>query len=162
MEMMKDLLVPAMLFMFMILYFVRSKKEKVCKFNLYKTESSSLMYTVAEINKQPYSFLIDTGSSINVLSKKSANRGSLVINDSTCNVHTASGSAVPSEGEVVTDAVLFLKKFDGIEFTVVNEDNIDAISNVLGVDIDGIIGIEFLRNNNMSIDLKSCSISWKK
>ena len=122
-----------------------SKEENEKHQSKYVASKSSGLYLDCKVNSVPSEFLVDTGATLSILSIKAwdvlSQNSSMMLQPFQSEVYTASGNPIDVKGKVQV---------------MVDVNGIQCLTEmvVADIDVDGLLGLDFLKKNNCTLDMK--------
>lgn len=129
------------------------------RFRLVGTDKPIIMVEAKVNGRGPFNFAVDTGASVTVISKHTAEKLGLAENPSTPKKgHCCSGELDMS---LLTTNSVLVGDVEVKDIPVALMD-LSTISKCVGMDIEGIIGYSFMKDFRVVIDYPNNTISFEK
>ena len=122
----------------------KPKEENEKHQSKFVASKSSGLYLDCKVNSVPSEFLVDTGATLSILSIKAwdvlSQNSSMMLQPFQSEVYTASGNPIDVKGKVQV---------------MVDVNGIQCLTEmvVADIDVDGILGLDFLKKNNCTLDM---------
>lgn len=128
-------------------------------YSLNSLNKADVLFVTAKINGYDLTFDIDTGSCHNIIFDYvyEALQDSFENTDKTFNVFGIDGNY--QESSIVSTCLYFDNVAHKTEFQIINAmEAVNNIQNTFGVQLHGILGVQFLKDNNCVIDFVNKTI----